>query len=238
MRKLLCGIAVAVLALTASATLAGAQEAEEEHAEDGIEAVVEEIHHLEEEGEIELNVAECAILALENNDEERCVEAPEPIMPATNELVYGGLAFVVLLVVLWKFGVPAASKMMTVRTEKIRADLDAAESAKAEAETVLAEYQRQLADAKAESARIVEEARVQADQVGKDIKARAEAEANELRQRNAEQVGAERDRVLGEMQGQVATLAIELAEKVVESNLDRETNTRLIENYIATVGTR
>jgi F-type H+-transporting ATPase subunit b len=238
MRKLLCGIAVAVLALAASATLAGAQEAEEEHAEDGIEAVVEEIHHLEEEGEIELNVAECAILALENNDEERCVEAPEPIMPATNELVYGGLAFVVLLVVLWKFGVPAASKMMTVRTEKIRADLDAAESAKAEAETVLAEYQRQLADAKAESARIVEEARVQADQVGKDIKARAEAEANELRQRNAEQVGAERDRVLGEMQGQVATLAIELAEKVVESNLDRETNTRLIENYIATVGTR
>jgi F-type H+-transporting ATPase subunit b len=238
MRKLLCGIAVAVLALAASATLAGAQEADEEHAEDPIHDVVEEIHHLEEEGEIELNVAECAILALENNDEERCVEAPEPIMPATNELVYGGLAFVVLLVVLWKFGVPAASKMMTVRTEKIRADLDAAESAKAEAETVLAEYQRQLADAKAESARIVEEARVQADQVGKDIKARAEAEANELRQRNAEQVGAERDRVLGEMQGQVATLAIELAEKVVESNLDRETNTRLIENYIATVGTR
>ena len=80
--------------------------------------------------------------------------------------------------------------------------------------------------------------RDRADQVAKDIKARAEAEANELRQRNAEQVGAERDRVLGELQGQVATLAIELAEKVVESNLDRETNTRLIENYIATVGTK
>jgi F-type H+-transporting ATPase subunit b len=238
MRKLLCGIAVAVLALAASATLAGAQEAEEEHAEDGIHAVVEEIHHLEEEGEIEFNVAECAILALENNDEERCQESPSPIMPATNELIYGGLAFLVLLGVLWKFGVPAASKMMTARAEKIRGDLDAAEAAKVEAETVLAEYQRQLADAKAESARIVEEARVQADQVGKDIKARAEAEANELRQRNAEQVGAERDRVMGEMQGQVATLAIELAEKVVGSNLDREANTRLIENYIATVGTK
>jgi F-type H+-transporting ATPase subunit b len=238
MRKLLCGIAVAVLALAASATLAGAQEAEEEHAEDGIHAVVEEIHHLEEESEIEFNVAECAILALENNDEERCQESPSPIMPATNELIYGGLAFLVLLGVLWKFGVPAASKMMTARAEKIRGDLDAAEAAKVEAETVLAEYQRQLADAKAESARIVEEARVQADQVGKDIKARAEAEANELRQRNAEQVGAERDRVMGEMQGQVATLAIELAEKVVGSNLDREANTRLIENYIATVGTK
>ena len=46
------------------------------------------------------------------------------------------------------------------------------------------------------------------------------------------------DRVLGELQGQVATLAIDLAEKVVESNLDRDANTRLIENYIATVGTK
>ena len=238
MRKLLCGIAVAVLALTASATVAGAQEAEEEHAEDGVEAVVSDIHHLEEEGEIDLNVAECAILALENNDEERCQESPSPIMPATNELIYGGLAFLVLLGVLWKFGVPAASKMMTARTEKIRADLDAAETAKSEAEIVLAQSQRQLAEAKAESARIVEEARVQADQVAKDIKARAEAEANELRQRNAEQVGAERDRVLGELQGQVASLAIDFAEKVVESSLDRDTNTRLIENYIASVGSK
>ena len=72
----------------------------------------------------------------------------------------------------------------------------------------------------------------------RDTIARAEAEANELRQRNAEQVGAERDRVMGEMQGQVAALAIELAEKVVESNLDREANTRLIENYISSVGAR
>jgi F-type H+-transporting ATPase subunit b len=238
MRKLLCGIAVAVLALVGSASLVGAQEAEEEHAEDGVHAVVEEIHHLEEEGEIEFNVAECAILALENNDEERCQESPSPIMPATNELIYGGLAFLVLLGVLWKFGVPAASRMMTERADKIRNSLDEAERAKTEAETILAEYQRQLADARAESARIVEEARADAEQVRRDTIARAEAEANELRQRNAEQVGAERDRVMGEMQGQVAALAIELAEKVVESNLDREANTRLIENYINSVGAR
>lgn len=253
MRKLLAAIAVAVLALLTSASFASAQEesdhstevpdsgtegASGEEGDETIHTIVEEIHHAEEEGLIEFNVAECAILALENNDEERCQESPSPIMPATNELVYGGLAFLVLLGVLWKFGVPAASRMMTERADKIRNSLDEAERAKTEAETILAEYQRQLADARAESARIVEEARADAEQVRRDTIARAEAEANELRQRNAEQVGAERDRVMGEMQGQVAALAIELAEKVVESNLDREANTRLIENYISSVGAR
>lgn len=253
MRKLLAAIAVAVLALLTSASFASAQEesdhstevpdsgtegASGEEGDETINTIVEEIHQAEEEGLIEFNVAECAILALENNDEERCQESPSPIMPATNELVYGGLAFLVLLGVLWKFGVPAASRMMTERADKIRNSLDEAERAKTEAETILAEYQRQLADARAESARIVEEARADAEQVRRDTIARAEAEANELRQRNAEQVGAERDRVMGEMQGQVAALAIELAEKVVESNLDREANTRLIENYISSVGAR
>jgi F-type H+-transporting ATPase subunit b len=236
MRKLLCGAAVGMVALFAFAPLAGA--AEEGEATISREDAAHEIKEVAEEAGVDHAVVECAELAVLNNDTDRCIESPNLILPAKNEMIWGGLSFLVLLVALWKFGIPAATKMSNERTEKIRTSLDAAETAKVEAEAVLADYQRKLADAKAESARIVEEARVQADQVGKDIKARAEAEANDLRQRNAEQVGAERDRVLGEMQGQVATLAIELAEKVVESNLDREANTRLIENYIASVGSK
>ena len=64
------------------------------------------------------------------------------------------------------------------------------------------------------------------------------AKVAELRQRNAEAIAGERDRVMGDIQGQVAALAIELAEKVVGSNLDREANTRLIEDYINSVGAK
>jgi len=167
-----------------------------------------------------------------------CQKAPNPILPATNELIWGGLAFVVLFGLLAKFGYPAIKTGMETRADKIRTSIDDAEKAKTEAETVLADYQRQLADARAESSRIIEEARAQAETVRRDLIARAEAEAAELRVRNAEQIAGERDRVMGELQGQVATLAIDLAEKVVESNLDRETNTRLIESYISSVGTR
>jgi F-type H+-transporting ATPase subunit b len=179
---------------------------------------------------------ECIEQAEKANDPKACQEAPNPILPATNELLWGAFAFLVLFGALAKFGYPAIKGGMDARAQKISDSLTEAERAKAEAETILAEYQRQLADARAESARIIEESRAQAEQVRRDLIARAEAEASDLRQRNAEQVAAERDRVMGEMQGQVAALAIELAEKVVESNLDRETSTRLIENYINSVG--
>ena len=165
-----------------------------------------------------------------------CQEAPNPILPATNELIWGALSFLVLFALLAKVGLPPMQKAMEARSDKIRKSLDEAEEARAEAGVVLADYQRQLADAKGEAGRIIDEARQSADAVKRDLIAKAETEAAEQRRRNAEQISAERDRVMSELQSQVAVLAVEMAERVVESSLDREASLRLIENYINTVG--
>jgi F-type H+-transporting ATPase subunit b len=161
-----------------------------------------------------------------------------PILPATNEVIWGSLAFLVLVVLMAKMAYPAVKSAMDDRTEHIRSAIDEADATKAQAQTVLADYQRQVADAKGEAARIIEEARQTADALKRDLTARAEAEAAELRSRNAEQIAAERERVMAEMQGQVATLAIELAEKVVGGSLDQQRSLQLIENYINDVGAR
>jgi F-type H+-transporting ATPase subunit b len=179
---------------------------------------------------------ECIKKLEKGKDVDDCQKAPSPILPATNELIWGGISFVALLVLLSKFAFPALKKGMDDRTERIRKDLDEADGAKTEADRIREDYSRQLADAKAEAGRIIEEARQAADGVRRDLTARAEAEAQELRQRNAEQLEAERARLMGEIRAQVSTLAIELAEKVVEANLDQATNTRLIESYIQQVG--
>jgi F-type H+-transporting ATPase subunit b len=190
-----------------------------------------------EEGGFESKEAEeCHELLEEGKKVDDCQEAPSPILPATNELIWGGVSFVVLLVLLSKFAFPALKKGMDDRTERIRKDLDEAEGAKTEADRIRDDYSRQLADAKAEAGRIIEEARQAADAVRRDLTARAEQEAQELRQRNAEQLETERTRIMSELRGQVSTLAIELAEKVVEANLDRDANNRLIESYIQQVG--
>lgn len=176
---------------------------------------------------------ECIELLEDGNPIDRCQEAPNPILPELNEIIWGSIAFLTILAGLWKFGMPAVRGAMEQRTERIRNSLDEAEKAKADAEAVRADHQRQLSDARGEAARIIEEARQQADAVRRDLVQRAEAEAQELRQRNAEQLEAERVRVLGELRGQVAVLAVDAAERVVRANLDTEANRRLVEDYIS-----
>ena len=162
-------------------------------------------------------------------------EAPNPILPETNEIIWGTIAFVILLIGMWKFAFPAVTKMMNDRTERIRANLDNAERVKAEAQEILVEYQRQLADAKNEANRIIEEARQTADQLRRDLMTRAEAEVADLRARNREEIEAAKARTMAELRSEVSGLAIDLAEKVVAQNLDRQTNTALVERFIAEV---
>jgi F-type H+-transporting ATPase subunit b len=166
-----------------------------------------------------------------------CQKAPSPILPATNELFWGSLSFIILFFLLAKVAYPGLKKGMEGRAEKIRNSIDEAERAKGDAQRILEEYQRQLADAKSESARIIEEARQAADRLRQDLKRQAETEVQEMRARAQEDIQAQVQRAMADLQARVAELAIELAEKVVERSLDRETNMQLIENYINQVGT-
>lgn len=188
--------------------------------------------------EIDHAAEECIHLLEGGGKIDDCQEAPNPILPEPNELLWGFLSFVVLFVLMAKVALPGIRKAMQGRSDKIRSSLDEAERTREEAQAILVDYQRQLADAKGEAGRIIDDARQTAESVKRDLMARAEAEADEQRQRNAEQIAAERDRVMSELQGQVAVLAVEMAERVVEASLDREASLRLIEDYINTVGAK
>ena len=159
-----------------------------------------------------------------------------PILPDKNELVWGTLSFLILLILLAKFAYPAVAQGMENRANRIRKDLDDAERLKSEAQTILDQYTAQLQDAKNEANRIIEEARQTADQLRRDLMARAESEVAELRQRNADDINAAKERTLADLRTQVAEIAIAAAERVVERNLDRDTNAALVDNFISQVG--
>ncbi len=222
MRKLLAAVGLGLIVVLAAPGLAGAGES------GGDEPTEEpELDHANEE---------CIHILEDGGDIDDCQEAPSQILPETNEIIWGGLAFLVLLFVLWKFGLPPIRNMMKQREDRIRGDLERAEEAKTEAEGVLAEYQRQLADARNEAGRIIEEARQSADQLKRDLTARAEADAAQIRERANQDVRLATERATADLQGRMAELTIELAEKIVQRNLDRDTQTALIESYINEVG--
>ncbi|MDQ2826397.1 MAG: F0F1 ATP synthase subunit B [Actinomycetota bacterium] len=163
-------------------------------------------------------------------------KAKNPILPAGNEIVWGALSFLILFVLIAKVGFPAIKKGMDARADKIRSSLDEAEKTRDEANGILQEYQRQLTDAKGESARIIEEARQAADKLRQDLKRQAEAEVTEIKQRAQDDIAAQVERAMGDLRARVADMTIELTEKVVGRNLDRETNLALIERFIDEAG--
>ena len=176
------------------------------------------------------------ILAVAEGGEGGEAGPSNPILPATNEIIWGGISFLILLVLIYKVGYPAIKKGMEARSEKIRASLAEADKAKTEAQGVLDEYRRQLTDAKTEASRIIEEARQAADKIRQDLRKQAEQEVAEIKARAQEDITASATRTMADLRARVALMSIELAEKVVEKNLDRETNRQLVERFIDSVG--
>jgi F-type H+-transporting ATPase subunit b len=161
------------------------------------------------------------------------VQSKNPILPAGNEILWGTFSFVLLFLIMWKFAFPAVNTSMQARTERIRNNIDEAQKVRNEAEQILADYQRQLADARSEANRIIEESRQAAEQLRQDMVRRADEEVAELRARNAADLQAAQERALSQLQNQVRSLAIELAEKVVGANLDRDRNLAFVDQDIA-----
>jgi F-type H+-transporting ATPase subunit b len=195
----------------------------------------------------EESVGACIRHAFEENPEmsdeeleseaEDCIEAPSPILPATNELIWGGITFAITLFLLWKFAYPAIKKMMEGRSERIRNDLESAEASRVEADELKSRYQADLANARTEASRIIEDARATAEAMKADRLRQLDSEVAELRQRAQADIESAKQQAVADLTDEVASLAIGAAEVVVERSLDRDTQVRLVEQYINQVGT-
>jgi F-type H+-transporting ATPase subunit b len=232
-RLLLAAAALGFLVMVGFAPSAMAQEEEGDHSDP-----VHEVEVLvEENGGTEFD-AHCVEILAEGGSVEDCQEAPNPLLPEINELIWGAFGFLVVFFFVAKFGYPAMKKSLEARTERIRSDLEAAESQRSEADALLADYRAQLADAKNESARIIEEARQTADALKRDQEARLQTELADLRTRAAADIEAAKTQAIADLRGEVAQLAVGAAEVVVGKNLDQATQVQLIEDYINQVANR
>ena len=158
---------------------------------------------------------------------------PNPIIPEITEVIWGSLSFLILFIVMAKYAYPAIKKTMEARTAKIQNDLDAADVARSDAEALRGEYDSKIAEAQAEASRIIEAARGEAEQVRQERLAAIEPE---IADRKDSDIEAAKARALTDVRAQVTSLAVGAAEKVVQSSLDESAYTRLVDEYIESVG--
>jgi F-type H+-transporting ATPase subunit b len=152
--------------------------------------------------------------------------------PAMGELIVGLLAFAVLFFFTWKWVIPRFKQVLEERREKIQGEMDRAETTRKEADKLQEEYRTQLAGARDEANKIIEEARATAEQLRRDLQTKAEEEAQATVARAQDEIRAERDRAFQELRAQIGSIAVELAERVVGEALDEKAHKRLIDEFI------
>ncbi len=155
------------------------------------------------------------------------------VLPHPDELIAGILAFLIVFFFVWRKALPSINKTLEARQQAIPGQLSEAEEAKREAESLLADYKAQLADAKAEGNRIIEEARAAGEQLKADILARAEEEASQTLAKAREEAQSEKGRALAEARREVGEISVGLAEKIVGGSLDGKLQQELIDRYLA-----
>ena len=159
-------------------------------------------------------------------------EEHNPIIPEADELIFGGLAFLLVFLVLARFAFPRINQGLKQRTDRIKEDLEKAEAARNEAQSILERYESQLQEARGEANRIIEESRRTAETMRRDLLAKAEDESRAVVARAQEEIRAERDRAIQELRGQLAEWSVDLAGRVVGASLDKKRHLQLVEEYI------
>lgn len=154
------------------------------------------------------------------------------LLPETPELIWGAVAFTVLMALLGYVVFPRLNQALDERTARVQGQIEDAEAVRGEAEQLRRQYEEQLSGAKDEAQRIIEQAREQAERIRSEAHSEAEREAQQIRARAREDAEAERNRVVQDLRNQVAALSVDLAGRIVERELDEERHRDLVDSYI------
>lgn len=145
------------------------------------------------------------------------------------------LNFVILLVVLIKWVYGPILGLLEKRRQAIAQGLEdarVAADARANAEKEAAKI---IADAQAEASKVVRDANEKAQGVAKEVKAEAEAEAAKAHEAALAETEAERNRILGDLRGQVAALSIAATQKLIDEALDEKRQHALLDEFFSGV---
>ena len=145
------------------------------------------------------------------------------------------IAFTIVFLTLNAWVYKPLLNMMATRRQKIAQGLEdarVAAEARADAEKEAAQI---LAGAQAEASKVVREATDRAASAAKDVKTATEADAAKMRESAMAEAEVERNRILGDLRGQVAALAIAAAQKLVGEALDEKRQRALLDEFFSGV---
>ena len=142
------------------------------------------------------------------------------------------VTFLVLVTLLAKFAWGPLLKALEARQETIIKSLEDAEQAKQELERLQNESAEILRSARADAEAIVSSSRSDADALREELREKARTEADAIIRDAKHQIDLEKTQALREIRGQVADLSITIASRLLDRNISKEDNERLVEDTL------
>lgn len=143
------------------------------------------------------------------------------------------LVFLIFVAFCMKYIWPVLKSAMAERQQSIAQGLAAAEEAERKLGEAESRAEEERAKARAEAAQIIEQARQQANQMIEDAKGNARAEGVRLLEAAQAEIDQEVNRARESLRRQVAALAVEGAERVLEESIDPSRHERMLERLAA-----
>ncbi len=154
------------------------------------------------------------------------------ITPDPGTVLWTVITFIVLAVLLAKFAWKPLLTTLQERERTIRESLEQAQKARAEGEETLRRNQEILAQARRETAAILDQGKREAESLRAEILAQARKEAQDLVEQGKRQVQFEQKQAMEQLRRQVADLAIQAAERLITRSLDDSAQRQLVDDYV------
>lgn len=158
---------------------------------------------------------------------------PSILSPDLGLLFWMSLAFIVVLVVVGKFGFPVIVKMVQERKNFIDESLKNAREANEKLANIKSESEAILRNAHEKQAQILKEAMATRDTIIKEAREKAQEEGRKLILEAKAQIAAEKESALQEVRSSVVDLSVHIAEKVMRQKLESDSEQEeLINNML------
>ena len=159
------------------------------------------------------------------------------VQPDPGLFIWTIVTFLVLLGLLAKFAWGPLLKALDSRQEAIRKSLDDARQAKEELERLRQESAQILKTARVEAEGIIAQSRTDAERLREELKQKAKADADAIARNAERQIQLETGRAIQQVRKEAVDLSLLIASKILQRNLSKEDNERLIEEALRQIET-
>jgi F-type H+-transporting ATPase subunit b len=165
--------------------------------------------------------------------------ARHPLLSLQSGVMFWTLVvFLVTFFVLWKFAFGPMTAAVQSREQALEQAIASAKKDRDDAAKLLDDHRKQIEAARGEAQRYVAEGRAAAESMRSEMLEQTRTQQQELMERARRDIEAETAKAIDELRREAVDLALAGASKVIEKNLDDAGNRKLVESYLAGIGTR